>query len=191
MYPANTTSGFLCSSLCDDTRYIHRQCEEQRAPRVSRRRTRANPRHRAASQSKFKVFTRTFEASCPWCDPRAEARTSRRFLLWYRARMRVFVRHPAARIGRRGSVGSYRVCANERRAVAQRCTREVVTLTRDRMANDDASMTAAAGDISIGALIDDLKVRARAWRRDSRMRVAQSAFDRLSIDRSFDRCRTF
>jgi hypothetical protein len=29
------------------------------------------------------------------------------------------------------------------------------------MPSDDASMTNAAGDISIGALIDDLKVRAR------------------------------
>ena len=92
------------------------------------------------------------------------------------------------------SVGAARLVhiACARMSTAQwRSTREVVTLTRDRMANDDASMTAAAGDISIGALIDDLKVRARAWRRDSRMRVAQSAFDRLSIDRSFDRCRTF
>jgi len=70
----------------------------------------------------------------------------------------------------------------------------VVTLTLDRMANDGASMTATAGDISIGALIDDLKVRGRAWRRDSRMRVAHRAFDRSIVDRSIDRsidCRTF
>ena len=93
------------------------------------------------------------------------------------------------------SVGAARLvhiaCALMSTAQWRRCTRGIVTLTRDRMANDGASMTAAAGDISIGALIDDLKVRARAWRRDSRMRVAQSAFVRLSIDRSFDRCRTF
>jgi hypothetical protein len=89
------------------------------------------------------------------------------------------------------SVGAARLvhiaCALMSTAQWRRCTRGIVTLTRDRMANDGASMTAAAGDISIGALIDDLKVRGRAWRRDLRMRVAHRAFDRSIVDRSFDR----
>lgn len=189
MYPANTTSGFLCSSLRATSSGDDGQYEGTHTARAHASQTHARSRrHNAINASQR--------------DAHAKQVTHGVILALEHERPGVFYfgialeREFSFAIRQHESVGPARLVhiACARMSTAQwrsRCTRGVVTLTRDRMANDGASMTAAAGDISIGALIDDLKVRARAWRRDSRMRVAQSAFVRLSIDRSFDRCRTF
>lgn len=186
MYPANTTSGFLCSSL-SFSRRPSSPSSVFRARIVARAVSRAL---RASSRRVFRfsrALARTFATNFQSCGPRAAARTSPRSPPWCRARTTACARPRAGRTDRRGSVGSSRgathASARGEVPILDR-GRATHTTTRDAraMSSDAPSTTAHAEEddvISVGALIDDLKVRARASGENARARARSGRGDDL------------